>query len=198
MAGGLRYPAAVADAEPGGQRCGGSCDTGGSGCVARGAKRELYHLTQKKKECEFNSLQRKTSGCAYKNQKPQTGRAEVSDFFCIFCNSKNIPVNLQNSEKEGRFSCTRSFYFDISTLFLLKGLIQRFGKEFLGESLGWVLLGLAIFVRSCLLHRGDRHNRFHFISPFICIDCGDPSLDSYLCMTSIWPYPFSTANSLFC
>ena len=77
--------------------------------VTRGAKRELYHLTQKKKECEFNSLQRKTSGCAYKNQKPQTGRAEVSDFFCIFCNSKNIPVNLQNSEKEGRFSCTRSF-----------------------------------------------------------------------------------------
>ena len=60
------------------------------------------------------ACKRKISG-AYKNQKPQYGRAEVSDFFCIFCNFKNILVNSQNYEKEVHFSCTRSSgfrYFD--------------------------------------------------------------------------------------
>lgn len=42
-----------------------------------------------------------------KKSETSAGRAEVSDFFCIFCNFKNILVNLQNFEKEARFSCTR-------------------------------------------------------------------------------------------
>ena len=118
-----------------------------------------------------------------KNQKVQTGRAELSDFFYIFCNSKNIPVNSQNSEKEERFSCIRPCgfrYFDSAPsqkprpILRKRTSLQRFwtGSVWTGD-----------------LYRGDRHNRFHFISPFICIDCGDPSLDSYLCVTMIWPYP---------
>ena len=75
--------------------------------------------------------------------------------------------------------------FDISILFLFTCLIEYLREKFLRKGLRRVLLGLVIFV---LFQRVNRHNRFNFIKPLICINCGDPSLDSYLCV-SIWPYP---------
>ncbi len=67
---------------------------------------------------------------------------------------------------------------DIFRLLLLTCLIQNFGKECLCKSLGRVLLGLVILViRRNLPQRGNRHNRFNFIIPLICIYCVNPSLD---------------------
>lgn len=53
--------------------------------------------------------------CKRKKSESSGGRTELSDFFCIICNSRNIPVNSQNSEKEEHFSCSHWYefrYFD--------------------------------------------------------------------------------------
>lgn len=46
--------------------------------------------------------------CKRKKSESSGGRTELSDFFCIICNSRNIPVNSQNSEKEEHFLYTHS------------------------------------------------------------------------------------------
>lgn len=67
---------------------------------------------------------------------------------------------------------------DVSRLLLFTCLIQNFGKKCFRESLGWVLLGLVIFVIGRYLpQRGNRHNRLNFIIPLICIYCVNPSLE---------------------